>query len=217
MKSFFLIATLAAMFAAPMANAGFYGQLNVAPIFSGDKDGTPAGDIENANASTLGFDAGATLGWAFFGKLLVGGTANYSSASITQEKTTADTGLDSKRTYFEAGPTLGFLLGGLHANFTYFLTAKYTVDAKSTNTDGSTSSDTTHTYNSTSGLQADVGYAFHVAPKFKIGPSIVWKQVSYKEDVLKNNVSGAETTTSYAVADKVKANTSVMLTAVFEF
>jgi hypothetical protein len=132
--------------------------------------------------SGFGYDLRTTLGYTFWDQMIVGLTYQYYKTNSTRPLTDAANSVDETYGKNEWGPTIGYVTGGWRLMFTYFIDAKRTYDSKGTDYvtgDPAFGEDLSETRSSGTGYQLTIGYSFAISTNFQIGPSLVYRSVSY--------------------------------------
>jgi hypothetical protein len=162
--------------------ASFYLDETFLPVYVNNNDPSSFNTAPGvATKSGLGFDFRTTAGYLFDFNLFVGGTYNtYSLSTKRAAVQDGDNGEDESTSRSEFGPTVGYFTGGWKFLLTYFLSGSRNVKTTNTNTDGSTAGEKVIGNAKMSGFQLSVGYSFPLGPHFEIGPSLVYRNVSYK-------------------------------------
>ncbi|WP_413291150.1 hypothetical protein [Bdellovibrio sp. HCB337] len=133
-----------------------------------------------ATQSGLGFDLRTTLGYTFGGNYLVGVTYNtYSLSTKRAAVSGGDSGLEETTSQSEMGPTLGYVTNGWRVLATYFISGSKSNQRKDVDTAGASVSDITIKNSKLSGFQLAFGYTFALGSYFEIGPSLVYKSLTY--------------------------------------
>lgn len=133
-----------------------------------------------ATESGLGFDFRTTLGYIFGGQYVVGITYNtYSLTTKRDAVVGGDSGLDEKTSQSEMGPTIGYVSNGWRVLATYFLSGTKSRQTKDIDSTGAITSDITIKNTKLSGFQVAFGYTFALGSTFEIGPSLVYKSLTY--------------------------------------
>ncbi len=168
--------------------------------------------------SGIGYDLRTTLGFALWNKMLVGFTYNYYKLGSSREAiANGSDGVENSDVKTEYGPSIGYLSTHWRFVFTYFLSAIRTVESKSKDTTGNTTSDLQLENTSGSGYQFAVGYYWSFG-KYGFGPSIVYRNVTYPKQTRNNRMDptdGYQDTTLYTAA--IDTGLSPMFTFVLRF
>src|SRR5206468_3514652 len=102
-----------------------------------------------------------------------------------------DSGLDETTSKSEFGPTLGYLNGGWRVLLTMFMSGTQEVATKNTDSSGVTG-DVSIKNTDVSGFQVTTGYTFNLFSDTQIGPSLVYRSVSYKKQTKDNRLNATE-------------------------
>ncbi|MBS1969510.1 MAG: hypothetical protein JSU04_04355 [Bdellovibrionales bacterium] len=172
-----------------------------------------------ATESGSGFDFRTTLGYTLGGEFLVGLTYNnYSYSSKRSAISGGDDGSDIKTTKTEYGPTVGYLSNGWRVLFTYFLSGTKQVDTKNIDSSGATVGDGTIKNTSGTGMQFSFGYTFALGAHFEIGPSLVYRSMTYPKQSKVNRLNSSEDYTDTELYTKnTESDLSPMITMQFRF
>jgi hypothetical protein len=153
--------------------------------------------------SGIGLDSRTTLGFVFENGLFAGATYNMYSLTAKRDyvagasAATANSGNEEATTRNEMGPTFGYMSNGWKVLFTYFLSGNkdYTsTDSDETGVIGKYAIKDTKG----SGFQLAFGYNFALGSHFEIGPSIIYRNVSYTTE---SRTDGAANTPTYTDVD----------------
>lgn len=218
-----LLATEKSQAARGGGNSGFFLEETFFPVYvnksdtqSFDPAGTPT---EVATESGLGFDFRTTLGYTFSSQLIVGMTYNIYNLTTTRAAVNGGLdGLNEKTQKSEYGPTIGYLSGNWRMLLTYFLAASRQVDYKNTDSSGAITSDTTFKNTEGSGFQFAFGYSYSLGAHFEIGPSLVYRTITYAKQSKVNRLSPAENYEASKLPSKaVDSNLTPMITMQVRF
>ncbi|HUP58330.1 MAG TPA: hypothetical protein VM598_12810, partial [Bdellovibrionota bacterium] len=136
----------------------------------------------------------------------------------SRDAATGNDSLDRVEKRQEYGPAIGFTTGNLRLIFTYFLGGTATLSDRSANLAGVAGNDFVFKNHLRNGFQFVLGYSFNVSSAIKLGPSLVYRSVSYKEQDFTDNVTPANSFTGRAFStDSKEANLLPMISLVFEF
>lgn len=192
----FCLYITAVLLASPVANAQFYFEETFFPVYILKNDtqyavgGSNNADV--ANESGTGFDFRTTLGWTFWDQMIVGLTYNYYKASTSKGATSVYEAVSSTSSKSEYGPVIGYKTGGWRFVLSYFLSAERSVDSKATDQSGTVVSDVTESRSKGSGYQFTVGYSFAISTNFEVGPSLVYRSVSYARGSRTNRLDNTD-------------------------
>jgi hypothetical protein len=174
---------------------GFYLEGSFAPVLKDQNDsirfgeggGSFAGEGQVSTAHTLGYDLRSTLGYVFGNVFLVGISYDtYSTNTKRDAVKDGDNGKDSKTMVDEYGPTIGFLHGGWRLSLTYLLSSTYKYTDKQTDSTGATTSDIDVTLSKATGYLINLGYSIAVTNWLEVGPSLIYRTVTYSNETRKN-------------------------------
>lgn len=151
-----------------------------------------------ATESGMGFDTKTTLGYIFGGAWFVGATYNnYSLTTSRPNRESGSASIDESTDLTYMGPTLGWFAGGWKVLLTAVISGEKVVHTK--NKDATTvTGDVKFTNKEGTGTQLAAGYAFPVASNFSIGPTLVYRSLTFAKQskVNKINNSAAENYTN---------------------
>ncbi|HEX4924302.1 MAG TPA: hypothetical protein VFV50_09455, partial [Bdellovibrionales bacterium] len=136
-------------------------------------------NAEDANESGTGFDFRTSLGWVFWDRMIVGLAYNYYKASTSKGATSVYEAVSTTSSKSEYGPIIGYKTGGWRFVLSYFINAERSLDAKATDQSGTVVSDVTENRTKGTGYQLTIGYSFAISSNFEIGPSLVYRSVTY--------------------------------------
>lgn len=211
--------------------ADVYLESSVAPQFfrtnseSGDR--TSYSNIQPE--SGLGFDLRSTLGLVFWSQLLVGFTTNYSVLPQKRDAATirSDSGdvdyesMDDSKKRLEGGPSIGYLLGDFRLVATYFLSGYNKQRTKAVAVDGTTAANRLVKDEVSGGYQILLGWTFPLAGNLKIGPSLIYRNITYDRQDATNYLDRSDSSTNYKnkkfATKPVDATLEPMLTVSFAF
>lgn len=195
------------------ANRNWYIDLSLAPVMRDQNDsirfneggGSFAGEGSVSTAKTFGYDLKTTAAYAFNSTWLAGLSYNlYSTSTSRSAVAGGDSSKDSTTSINEYGPTFGALWSGWHFTFTYIFASEFKYKDKQTDASGTTTSDITATLKDGSGFIFNFGYSFDLTDWLQIGPSLIYRKVSYKKESRVNALDGsaAETFSDRPFSDK---------------
>lgn len=218
--TFFVLFMSAIPALAQSRNGGFYVDATLFPVYVNRNDTRSVTSSPGvATESGLGYDTRTTLGYTLNGgALLVGVTYNlYRLQTKRSFVDGGDSGLDETTENTQWGPTLGWLPGNWRVLFTYFMSGKKSVASKNDDSTGVTG-DVTITNTNVSGYQLLAGYAFPVSNSFSIGPSVVYRSLSYSKQSKVNALNSAEDYQDVDLAsNSIENSLTAMLSLVFQF
>lgn len=202
----------------------FY-QLDLTPVWEDSNPsiyqygGSFPGDGSVNTYSTRGVDLKNTFGYAIDGTWLVGFSYNILSTSGKRDASEGgDNARDDKTARSEYGPTVGVLYNGWRAALTYLLFSETTYSEKQTATDGSVSSDTETINKKGKGFLLNLGYSVALTPWLQIGPSLIYRQVSYGARSFSDNVTPGNNYTDKAfLTDSFETTWTPYFSVTFRF
>jgi len=217
----FLILILSGWSVSAQSNSsGLYVETSLFPVYVNRNDTRSVTTSPGvATESGLGYDTRTTIGFPFFGRsLLLGLTYNlYHLKTERGYIEGGDSGLEETTEHTQWGPTVGWLKGNWRFIFTYFTGGKKTVDSKNKDNTGTTG-DVLITNTGVSGYQLAAGYTFQVSNGFGIGPSLVYRSMTYSKQSKVNVLNSFENYDEVDLAsNSVEATLTAMVTLVFQF
>lgn len=199
--------------------------LSLSPIYAESnasiRDGGGSFPGEGAVGTTMktGYDLRATLGVVLLNHILIGGSVNSSGSSAQRSAVgTTDTEKSVKDSSLEYGPTLGLVYDGFHFSVTYLMggTRKQSATLKDTSNAVVYNGDLTDKEGT--GYQAKIGYAFHVTRSFLLGPTLVYRQVTYSKQDFTNHLSASASYSDKSYETKpVEGSLTPFVSAIFSF
>ncbi len=228
MKQFFVVASaffviLLPAFAQSKSGksgaSGFYVEGTFIPKVVGFTDttsfpGTPGAAKETGS----GIDSKATFGYVFGGAWFVGLTANsYSLATKRSNRIGGDEGLKQKTESSQVGATVGYLNNNWRFMLTSYLSGEKSVHTKGFDETGPTG-DLTFKNKDVTGNEIIFGYTFPVSANFGIGPSLVYKSISYGKQSKVNQLNPTENYPYTSLfSDATETNLDILISLVFRF
>jgi len=195
LASFCILSSLPS-FAAPGNASGFFFDETFVPVYVNKNDVeslTPGDNTQVATESGLGFDTRTTLGYTFSSQFIIGLTYNMYSITTSRDAVNGGLeGLNEKTQKSEYGPTVGYNFGNWRVLLTYFLSSTRQVDRKYVDSTGAATGDTTIKNTNGSGFQAALGYNYALGSHFEIGPSLIYRSVSYSKQAKTNRLNSSE-------------------------
>lgn len=200
--------------AGPQRGMGFFLDETFLPVIVNKNDTESFNTAPGVATETgSGFDSNTTLGFAIKGQFLVGATYNtYSRATERAAVAGGDSGLEEKLNRSEFGPTLGYLRNGWRVLFTYFVSGNKKMERTNTDETQTITGHTTIKNSKLSGYQLAVGYSFSLGANFEMGPSLVYKSLTYANQSKTNHLNAAEDYPDSALYTKA---TETFLTPMF--
>jgi hypothetical protein len=190
------------------------------PVYVNKTDTTSVTTAPGVAAETgLGYDFRTTIGYTFFGQALLGLT--YDMYHLTTKQSAVSGGEDGRnettaRTEF--GPTVGYVNGGWRVLMTMFMSGSKQVDTKYTDAAGVVTGDTTFKNTGISGFQLTTGYAFEMFSNTQVGPTLVYRSVSYSKQSKTNRLLPIENYDSTSLYTKnTDTSLSAMISVVVRF
>lgn len=206
------------------AGAGVFIDLSLSPVYEKANNsirpsgGSWPGEDAVGTSTKFGYDLRGTLGLTLFNIILVGGTVNSFGANLSRSATGGDTNKTVSDARMEYGPALGLVLGGFYFVGSYLLEATRTQSVYETEANGTIANNTNATDKGGSGFQISMGYAFRVTSGWRIGPSLIYREVTYDKQTLVNSVTPGNSYTDRSYLSKpVEAGFTPFLTSRFEF
>lgn len=207
--------------AEPGGGSGFYFEETFFPVYKGENNtnsSSPGSPSPAAVESTTGFDSRTTVGYVLGKGLLIGATYNFGNVKVKRDATSLDESLDETIKNSEFGPTVGWVGGNWKILLTYFTSGTRTDDEKNADNTGAVTGDKSMTYSGLSGFQAQLGYSWMLTPRFGLGPSLVYRTLSYSKQSKANHITPAEDYSDLSLDDKyTKSSLDAMVSLVFRF
>jgi hypothetical protein len=172
-----------------------------------------------ATESASGVDARTTLGFVLPQGVLVGWTYNYYNSTSSRPAVAGGSeSLAETISRSEHGPTLGYVNNGWRFLMTYFLSGTQSRETVNKDSSGATTGNVVISQAGMTGYQASAGYTFALGSSLQVGPSLVYRSVSYTTQEKTNRLNAAETYASTTLS-KSKTETSLnpMLSMQFLF
>lgn len=221
MRNFFLAFFLSNLFFVSLAHGQFYFEETFFPIYvkNNNADAAAGGSTTNkvSTESGLGTDFRTTMGYVFNNMFVFGLTYNAYNISTSRAATTDSEGKYTETSRNELGPTLGFLWRGWRFAFTYFFQADKKAREKYTLNDGSTSTDNTWKNTSGSGFQFAVSYGVSLGSGFEIGPSLVYRSMTYKKQSRIDAAGSGSYGETQLLTEGVDGDLSPMVTVSYKY
>lgn len=200
--------------------SGFFMEETFVPVFVNNNDTTSFNTAPGvAVRSGTGSDLRTTLGSIFADQFIVGFT--YNAYNLTTQRPAVEGGDSSERETTqrsEYGPTLGYTRNGWRLLLTSFLSGSKQVDRKNVDSTGTTTGDVTFKNTRLSGYQISLGYTFALGNYFEIGPSLVYKTLTYAHQSKTNRLNPVEDYGDSALYSKhVDDSLSPMITLLLRF
>lgn len=204
--------------------SGFYFEETLLPVFKNEnstRSASVGGDNSAAAESGFGYDSRTTLGLVLGRGFLVGATYNMYQLATKRDATTANESNDETVKSSEYGPTLGWLGSNWRFLFTYFTSGNRSDDEKHADATGAVTGDQSISNNEMMGYQVLVGYSFMITNRLGLGPSLLYRSVSYAKQSKVNRASitpGAEDYDDLVLSDKfVRTTLDAMLSLTYRF
>jgi hypothetical protein len=198
--------------------------LSLTPIYGQTNDaihpggGSFPGEGAVGTTTKTGYDVRATLGLVLLNHVLIGGSINTSSESANRPATgTTDPAASSKENRMEYGPTLGLVYDGFHVSFTYLMAGQRTQSAVLKDTAGATTYNGDLVDKDGTGYQVKLGYAFHVTQSFLLGPTLVYRQMTYAKQDYTNNIGAGSYSDKAYDSKPIEGSVAPFISAVLSF
>jgi hypothetical protein len=221
-RNFLLLVLLTCTFSAHAASSGsssgFYIDETFFPVYVNYNDTSSFNTAPGvATTSGLGTDFRTGLGYTFNFGLYVGATYNMYNLSTKRDAVAGgDNGEEETTSKSEYGPTVGYMNNGWRFLLTVFLDGNKKVTTKNFDETGASTGEKVIKNSKMSGIQLAVGYTFNFGPHFQLGPSLIYRSVSYANQARED--SGTETYADSSLYTKaVEANLTPMLSMSFRF
>ncbi len=189
----------------PGGMGNFYLEGAFTPILQGANEsiqtggGSFPGEGNPGTDSTTGYDVRTTLGYAIGGQYFVGLSYRMMSSTLKREGTISGEFPVSSTEY---GPTLGYLYGGWKIMATYILSSEWKKGFKETLQDGSLGSNYDIKNHDGNGFMVNVGYNFSITSWLQLGPSLIYRNVSYAKQTKTNKLDESQSYTDKAFDTK---------------
>lgn len=183
-----------------------YFEATFAPVMKADNSGSGSADggrtsTVNLN-STNGMDLRGTLGMFLGEHLMIGFSYNQYSDSTKRDATSTTASSEQKTNKTEYGPTLGLVSGGFRLLGTYLLAGEKKYAYKSVDDANAVQNDQNYTDSKGAGVQVTLGYSWILSSWFELGPSLVYRDMSYANQTFVNAVTPSDNYTDAALASK---------------
>lgn len=166
--------------------------------------------------SGFGYDFRTTLGYVFWDSMLLGLTYNYYHVGTSRPSTADYEGLDTTLDKKEFGPTIGAFWGSFRFALTYFVYGTKSSWTKYTLNDGTISTDEIYRNTGGSGFQFAIGYGLNLGSSWTIGPTLIYREISYSHQVYTVNVGAGTAYDSSSLKTKpIDAEIKPMITVIF--
>ena len=214
-----LILILGAPFpsAAQVSGKTYYIEETFFPVYVNENDTTQADlNFDYKVKSGIGYDFRTTIGYVFRDSIVVGLTYNYYMLSTKLPAGTYE-GQDETTKKSELGPTVGYLWGQTRFMLTYFVSGERIIDRKDTDLAGVVSGDVTFKNTSKSGFQFMVGYTFNLWRSLEIGPTMVYRSVTYQKQSKNNRLNASDSYSGNLGSAAVESKLTPMISLLFPF
>lgn len=164
------------------------------PVYVDKNDTTSINTAPGVATETgLGFDTHTTIGYMFFGDSLVVGLS-YNYYRLTTKRANVpggDSGLNETTVDWQFGPSVGWLYGGFRALVMFYVSGNKNVHTINFDQTGNTG-DIAINNDGISGFQLTLGYTFQLWGDVEIGPTLLYKSLTYKKQSKTNVFTPAE-------------------------
>lgn len=219
-KFLFQILTLQILFISS-AHSQLYIEETFFPVYIkvNDARNSEAGGGRTENVPTesgIGTDFRTTIGYAFSTGIILGVTYNMYSVNTTRPETATFESVDKKISKTELGPTVGYSMGTWKFLLTYFVMGEKSLDQYYVQ--GTPTLNRKFTNTSISGFQFTINYGLPLGKGFEIGPSLVYRSVSYGKQRLDDRLTpGNSYGDSTMMTDPIDDELRPMVTAVYRY
>jgi hypothetical protein len=180
--------------AAPSAFAnGAYLEITGYPIYRQDNNSSGLGGgfdgADVASSSAFSYDLRNTLGYTFGDRWLVGFSYNFSNSPSKYAATPSSLSLEQTYKSNQWGVSLGYVppgTSGFRLIGTYFFAGKKSYSRFEADSAGAVSTDYELENKLGSGWQVTLGYSFALGSVVSIGPTLVYRVLSFKSQTQVN-------------------------------
>jgi hypothetical protein len=171
-----------------------------------------------ATETGLGYDTRTSLGFVFANSLVVGATYNLYHLQTKRDAVSGgEDGLDETTHTEQWGPMIGWLGANWRFLATYFMSGKNAVETRNFDT-SETTGDVTITKTKISGYQLAAGYSFYLTPSFALGPTVIYRNITYANQSKTNRLNSNEDYSDVSLySNSTEATFKLMLTLAFQF
>jgi hypothetical protein len=198
-----------------------YIDLTFFPVFSNTNqtnnyppDATIAADKE------FGYDLRGQFGYVFSNNFFFGLGYNFYQVKGSRDATSSDSGVDRTISKTELGPTIGYVSSGWRFLLTYYMAGEKKTDQKYADTSGTVSEDSSLKLTKISGYQLLIGYGFQVSGSFELGPSLVYRSVTYGHAEATDAADPSNTSKNYdadLTTNRLEDSINPMVSLIFRF
>ena len=168
--------------------------------------------------SGIGYDFRTTIGYTFTNNIILALSYNLYSVTSSRPSEGGQDAIERTLSKNELGPTVGYTLGAWRFLLTYFVNAEKSLKSKVTLSDGTLSTDETTTNLSGKGIQATVNYSLNLGGGFEIGPSLIYRSLSYSKQTLEWRAGASiPYTNATLVTPAIDAELKPMITVVYRY
>lgn len=169
------------------------------------------------NAKGFSYDLRMTTGYLIKKKYLLGFTYNMGYSPTKADATSTTASLDKYSKFKEFGISGGVFLGKFRLIGSYLWGGTMDYQDKEINPDGTTLVDINIHNGGGSGFQIIAGYDIDLSKVIKIGPSLVYRNMTYKTQSRTDPVGGSGYAETAFTTNATFSNLTPMLSLMFDF
>ncbi|MDZ4661384.1 MAG: hypothetical protein SGJ18_07155 [Pseudomonadota bacterium] len=171
-----------------------------------------------ATEAGIGYDFRTTIGYTFTNSIILALSYNLFSVTSSRASLGGEDAIDRTESKSELGPTVGYTLGSWRFLFTYFMTAEKSLKNKLVVSDGTLSTDETFINLDGKGIQIAINYSLNLGGGFEIGPSLIYRSVSYPRQTREVRTGSIPPYTNLKlVTPAIDAELKPMITVVYRY
>ena len=191
------IAILCSLFVAQMADAKVYIEMTGFPGYSNQNTqetpnaGGSTDGVALNNNSGFSYDLRTTVGYVFNDQFLVGFNYNYANSPTSATATASSASLDNFTKFREYGVCAGYFLGKFRVIGSYLWGGVMNYQDKEIQADGTPLVNYAYQNNGGTGYQLIAGYDIPITKNIKIGPTFVYRKITYTSQSKSDSVGGS--------------------------
>lgn len=216
-------AIMCSLFIAQMAHAKVYLEMTGFPHYTGQNTTeTPnaGGSIDGAalnNNTGFSYDLRTTVGYVFNDHFLIGMSYNYANAPSNAAATATSASLDSFTKSREYGASVGYFFGKFRVIGSYLWGGVMNYQDKEIQADGTPLVNYAYQNNGGTGYQILAGYDIPLTQNIKIGPTFVYRKITYTSQSKSDSVGGSGYATTNFTTKASFSTLTPMVSLMFEF